>query len=217
MIEKINKICIGTFSSLGCLSIISGIALPNMFKFENNSVTKLEVTQRQVTNAKSNEIKLNDIKLEVGNLLSSNSKDYLKNPDDIEESIIKRLKLDTSLVNVNEVGEYNYTITYRKKIYNGTVTITPKALPNISNITLKSLSFEINKELPKDAKSYIVEALPNEVLSAIKLDLSNVDTKIPGNYLYSISYNGKLYTNTITIFEPQVTTEQVLTEEEKES
>ena len=35
------------------------------------------------------------------------------------------------------------------------------------------------------------------------LDTSNVDVTKPGSYLYSVSYNGKLYTNTITIYEPK--------------
>lgn len=216
MTNQLKKMVVGTLSSLGCLCIISGILMPNIVKFESNSIVKLEVTQKQVTNAKNNEIRLQDIQLEIGNILSTNSHDYLKNPRDIEESIISKLKLDTSSVNINEVGNYTYTITYNKKIYNGMVSIIPKALPNVDNITLYNLSFEVGTELPKNITDYIKENLPQEVLSAIRLDISNVDPSTPGNYLYSISYNGKLYTNKITIFEPKLT-KDVTTKTQKEN
>ena len=114
-----------------------------------------------------------------------------------------RLKLDISNVNANEVGNYNYTITYNKKIYNGTVIVKSKPLPNVESMTLKSLSYEINTQLPNDVSLYIQEAVSEEVKAGIKLDLSNVDITTAGVYLYSVSYNGKFYTNTITIYEPK--------------
>ena len=39
--------------------------------------------------------------------------------------------------------------------------------------------------------------------AGLKLDVTGVDVKTPGTYQYWISYNGKLYTNNITIYEPQ--------------
>lgn len=216
MTNQLKKLVVGTLSSLGCLCIISGIIMPNIVQFERNSIVKLDVTQKQVTNAKNNEIRLKDIQLEIGNILSTDSHDYLINPRDIEESIINKLRLDTSSVNINQVGNYTYTITYNKKIYNGMVSIIPKALPNVDNITLNNLSFEVGQELPKNVTDYIKENLPPEVLAAIRLDISNVDSSTPGNYLYSISYNGKLYTNKITIFEPKLT-KDVTTKTQKQN
>lgn len=216
MTNQLKKLVVGTLSSLGCLCIISGIIMPNIVQFERNSIVKLDVTQKQVTNAKNNEIRLKDIQLEIGNILSTDSHDYLINPRDIEESIINKLRLDTSSVNINQVGNYTYTITYNKKIYNGMVSIIPKALPNVDNITLNNLSFEVGQELPKNVTDYIKESLPPEVLAAIRLDISNVDSSTPGNYLYSISYNGKLYTNKITIFEPKLT-KDVTTKTQKQN
>ena len=70
-------------------------------------------------------------------------------------------------------------------------------------MTLKSLSYEINTTIPNDVSLYIQEKLSDEVKAGIKLDLSNVDSKTAGVYLYSVSYNGKFYTNTITIYEPK--------------
>ena len=157
---------------------------------------------------------MNNLNIEVGSTLSTNTADYLLNPEDIDESIINRLNLDISNVNNNSVGSYTYTITYNKKIYNGSVIVNEKPLPNVDSITLNSLSIEVNKELPKDINVYIKESLPIEVTSAIRLDISNVKTDIPGNYLYSISYNGKLYTNTITIYEPQIIKDTQTTKKE---
>lgn len=204
MTEQLRKFSVTILSSLGFLCIISGMAMPHIIKLENSTVVKLEVTQKQVTNTKSNEIKLKDIKLEIGNSLNTDINYYLNNPNDIDESIKMRLKLNTSQVNINEIGNYTYTITYNKKIYNGSIIIVGKPLPSIDNITLNSLSYEMNKELSTNISTYIQENLPIEVISAIRLDLSNVNVSIPGNYLYSISYNGKLYTSTITIYEPKI-------------
>ena len=219
MTNNLRNFVVGTFSFLGVLCITSGVSMPYLAKAtEKSSVTKLSVTQRKVTNAKSNEIKLKDVKIEVNQLLSLNTADYLANPDDIEDSIVKRLKLDTSNVNTNQVGNYSFTITYNKKIYNGTVMVINKTLPQVSTMTLNSLSFEVGSNLPVDVSSYIKEQLSDEVKAAIILDTSNVDTNKPGSYLYSVSYNGKLYTNTITIYEPKfgVSTDNSLTNSNKE-
>ena len=219
MTNNLRNFVVGTFSFLGVLCITSGVSMPYLAKAtEKSSVTKLSVTQRKVTNAKSNEIKLKDVKIEVNQLLSLNTADYLANPDDIEDSIVKRLNLDTSNVNTNQVGNYSFTITYNKKIYNGTVMVINKPLPQVSTMTLNSLSFEVGSNLPVDVSSYIKEQLSDEVKAAIILDTSNVDTNKPGSYLYSVSYNGKLYTNTITIYEPKfgVSTDNSLTNSNKE-
>lgn len=206
MYDKLNHIIVGTCTVLGTLCVSSGIIMPNIIKFEKTNVGKLEVNQLRISNFKNNEIKLKDVKIEIGNTLSLDIKDYLTNPNDIEDSVIRRLKLDISNVNANEVGNYIYTITYNKKIYNGTVIVKEKPLPNIESMTLKSLSYEINTQLPNDVSLYIQETISEEVKAGIKLDLSNVDITTAGVYLYSVSYNGKFYTNTITIYEPKANT-----------
>lgn len=204
MKNNLNYFVVGSFTFLGALCITSGIAMPKLVtSTETNKVVKLSVTQKKVAVCKSNEIKLANISLEINNPLSINVKDYLETPNDIDDSIIKRLKLDTSNVNTSEVGTYTYTITYNKKIYNGIISIKAKALPQVEIMTLKSLSFEVGTTLPMDVSGYIKETLPLEVIQATKIDLSNVDITKPGSYLYSISYNGKLYTNTIDIYEPK--------------
>lgn len=204
MKNNLNHILVGSFTFLGALCITSGIAMPKMIaSSETSEVVKLSVTQKKVSTCKSNEIKLNDVSIEINNPLSVSAKDYLANPSDIDESIIERLKLDTSNVNTNQVGNYTYTITYNKKIYNGTVIVKAKPLPQVDTLSLNTLSYEVGTTLPTDIKSYVKQALLPEVVAAIKIDLSNVDTSKPGSYLYSISYNGQLYTSTITIYEPK--------------
>lgn len=204
MKNNLDHILVGSFAFLGTLCITSGIAMPKMIaSSETSEVVKLSVTQKKVSTCKSNEIKLSDVSIEINNPLSVSAKDYLANPSDIDESIINRLKLDTSNVNTNQLGNYTYTITYNKKIYNGTVTVKAKPLPQVSTLSLNTLSYEVGTTLPTDIKSYVKQALLPEVVAAIKIDLSNVDTSKPGSYLYSISYNGQLYTSTITIYEPK--------------
>lgn len=217
MKNNLRYLMVGTYSFLGCLCIISGLTMPHFAKSETSEVVKLSVTQKKVANCKSNEIKLKDISLEVTSSLSTDSHDYLSNPNDIEESIIKRLKLDTSNVNTNEVGTYTYTITYNKKIYNGTVVVKQKALPQVDVMTLNALSYEVNTTLPTDISNYVKENLSDEVKAGINIDLSNVDISKPGSYLYSISYNGKLYTNTITIYEPKSGTDIITNKNNKDS
>lgn len=207
MTNNLRYLMVGTFSFLGCLCIASGASMPYLAKStEESSVMKLSVTQKKVTNSKTNEIKLKEVSIEVNQLLSLNTADYLANPEDMEESVIKRLKLDTSNVNPNQVGTYTFTITYDKKIYNGTVNVKSKPLPQVDTMTLNSLSFEVGATLPTDISSYVKEVLSDEVKAAILLDISNVNVEKPGSYLYSVSYNGKLYTNTVTIYEPRVGT-----------
>lgn len=205
MIKNNSKIIITALASWGILLTGSGITMQLMTKPVTKDINKtsLTVLQRKVEKAKSNEIKLKDMTLEINQPLSVNVRDYLTNPDDIENSIIKKLRLDTSMVNTNQAGSYTYTITFNKKKYNGTFIINEKPLPAIENMTLKTLSLKVGSTLSTDIKTYIVETLPEEALPNVKLNLSNVNTSVTGNYQYTVTYNGKLYTGTITIYEPQ--------------
>ncbi len=213
MIKNNSKIIITALASWGILLTGSGITMQLMTKPVTKDINKtsLTVLQRKVEKAKSNEIKLKDMTLEINQPLSVNVRDYLTNPDDIENSIIKKLRLDTSMVNTNQAGSYTYTITFNKKKYNGTFIINEKPLPAIENMTLKTLSLKVGSTLSTDIKTYIVETLPEEALPNVKLNLSNVNTSVTGNYQYTVTYNGKLYTGTINIYEPQ----DVKTETEK--
>ena len=80
-------------------------------KYSVNVKTK-HIEQAQ---AKTNEIKLKNLEIEINNPISVDIKDYLEDVDKISDDVLKSLKLDTSLVNINQSGSYQYTIKYKKK------------------------------------------------------------------------------------------------------
>ncbi len=215
---KVRIITVSTIAFLGVLCISSGIIMPAVIKTEGKQVIKFSISQKRVSKAKKNELKLKDMESEINTPLSVNIKDYLVY--DLEDKILKKLKLDTSTVNVTEAGTYTYTITYKKKIFNGKYVIKEKPLPTIDNMTLKSLKLEKGATLSTDLSTYIIEAIPEEAKIAIQLDLSAVNVNVAGVYQYTVTYNGKFYTGNIEIFEPQVKLppqEQTKTEDSKKA
>lgn len=204
-LSKKQKYIIAGFTAIwGLVFIGSGISMNLMNKPTTKTIKQLKITQKRVANIKSNEIRLKSMEQEINHPISVNIKDYLENAEDIDNEIINELQLDTSMVNVNQAGNYTYTITYKKKTFNGIFTIKEKPLPNMV-LTLKSLNLEIGSALSTDIQNYISEILTEEVKQNIKLDLTNVNTAQAGNYQYTITYNGRLYTGTITIYEPNKT------------
>lgn len=194
-----------TIAGCGLLLISSGLIMTNMTP---ETVIKhnytVSVTEQKVAQAKTNEIKLKDIELEINNPISLNIKDYIENADQIEESVLKALKLDTSLVNINQAGTYTYTIKYKKKKYNGTFIIKEKELPKV-DLTLKNLSLEKGSALSTNVSTYIVEELSEEVRNNIIINLKDVNTAQPGEYQYTVTYDNKMYTGKIWIYEKQTT------------
>ncbi|MBR6949344.1 MAG: hypothetical protein IKH54_04075 [Bacilli bacterium] len=191
-----------TLACWGLLLIGSGIA---MTKHETTVVQRtysLSVHQSKVAESKTNEIKLKDMESEINNPISVNIKDYLENSDKIEQNIINALKLDTSKVNIQEAGTYTYTVTYKKKKYNGTFTIKQKELPKLA-LTLKALKIKKGSQLETSLNTYINQTLTEEIANNITLDLSSVKTDVVGSYQYSVTYNNQLYTSTIEVYEPQ--------------
>lgn len=210
---KQRNIIVATVSIWGFILIGSGVTM-NLMSKPATAVTKQEIkiTQKRVANMKSNEIRLKEMEQEINQPLSMNIKDYLENANDIEDSILQELKLDTSMVNVNQAGNYTYTITYKKKTFNGAFKIKEKPLPDMI-LTLKNLNLELGSALSTDLATYINETLTDEVKANVKLNLTNVNTAQAGSYQYTVTYNGRLYTGTITIFEPQKTEEPPKTPE----
>ncbi len=204
-LSKKQKYIIAGFTAVwGLVFIGSGITMNLMNKPTTKTIKQLKITQKRVANIKSNEIRLKSMEQEINQPISVNIKDYLENIDDIDAEIINELHLDTSMVNVKQAGNYTYTITYKKKTFNGVFTIKEKPLPNMI-LTLKSLNLEIGSALSTDIQNYISETLTEEIKQNIKLDLTNVNTAQAGNYQYTVTYNGRLYTGTITIYEPNKT------------
>lgn len=205
MTKKEKRALSITLACCGILLISSGII---MTKITNKPIIKniytLNITEQKVVTSKTNELKLKDIEIEINTPISLNIKDYIENIEEIEESIIKSLKLDTSMVNINQSGTYTYTISYKKKKYNGNFTIKEKELPKV-DITLKNLSLEKGAALSTNISTYIVEELPDEVKNNIILNLKDINTAQPGEYQYTIIYDNKLYTGKIWIYEKQTT------------
>lgn len=187
----------------GIILIGSGIVMNNNTKPIINKNYTLKVSKKRIAEAqaKTNEIKLKDITIEINNPLSVDVKDYLDNIENLSSETIKTLKLDTSLVNINEAGTYQYSITYKKKKYIANIIIKEKELPNVT-FTLKTLQLTTGDALSTNPRSYINEEITDEVLNNIILDLSEVNNQTQGNYNYYITYKGTKYQGKIEIRSP---------------
>ena len=184
----------------GMFFIGSGIAMQKQMKPVIHTDYTLSVKARKIpeVQAKTNEIKVKDLTIEINNPLSVNVEDYLEDASKIDEKVIKSLKLDTSLVNINQTGDYQYTITYKKKKYLGKITVKEKELPNVT-FTLKTISLKVGGALSTNPRSYINETISDEVYNNLTLDLTNVDTSIVGNHEYYIIYKGVKHQGTIVV------------------
>lgn len=205
-----------TIASCGILLIGSGLIMSTSNQTVVQKRYSVEINQRKVAESKTNEIKLKNMELEVNNSLSVNVKDYLENSNEIENSVLKALRLDTSLVNTTQPGTYTYTISFKKKIYNGTFIIKEKELPEME-LTLKELTIAKDTALSTDFSTYIAETLTDEVKANITLDLSKVNASQVGVYQYTVTYNGKVYTSTINVYVQNIITPNTPTEPEKEN
>ena len=162
------------------------------------SIDKNKIPEAQ---AKTNEIKLKDIEIEINNPISVDVKDYLEDVDKLSENTIKALKLDTSLVNINAAGSYQYTITYKKKRYIAKITVKEKELPNVT-LSLKAINLKIGDALSTNPRSYINETITDEVYNNLVLDLSQVNNQVQGDYKYYITYKDTKYEGTVQIRAP---------------
>lgn len=205
MTNKEHRALSITIASCGILLIGSGLIMSTSNKTVVEKHYSVEINERKVSESKTNEIKLKDLELEVNTPLSVDVKDYLENVEELETSIIKALKLDTSAINITEAGVYTYTISFKKKKYNGTFTIKEKKLPEME-LTLKEINIPKDTALSTDLTTYIVETLTEEIKANITLDLSKVNAAQVGVYQYTVTYNGKVYTSTINVYVQNVIT-----------
>lgn len=201
----------------GILLITSGTIMDYSTKPTRIVRHKLEVTQKRVAETKTNEIKLKTITTQINEPLSVKVEDYLENDEQIDATTLKKLKLDTSMININEAGIYKYTITFDKKQYNGTYIIKEKELPKVE-LTLKNLKISLGSAISTEISTYVEENLTEEIKNNIILDLSTISTSEAGIYQYTITYNQRLYTGTIEVYEPQmkvITPNQIEDKEDK--
>ena len=206
MNNHIRIITISALSLLGVLSIASGVMYNSLQANNVEEKILVVVEQKQVSTEKDIDIKLKNLTIEVNTPLSVKIIDYLDSA--VSDEVLANLKLDTSNVNVTKPGTYNYTITYKKKIYNGIITVKEKELTNnntLQSITLKTVNVNIGTALSTDISNYVIEPLTDEIKSKMLIDLSNVNVNKAGSYQYTIKYNNSIYTGTITITESQPT------------
>lgn len=191
-----------TLAVWGIICISTGLILNMQDRTEIQNKYSLKVNTKQVADLRVNEIVPKDMKLEVNNPLSVDPKDYIENANTIDPSIIKALKLDTSMVNINEPGIYTYTITFKSKKYNGSFTITAKEIPNFT-LTLKEVNLSVGDAISTNVSSYIKENLTEEVKNNLTLDLREVTTNAPGTYYYKVIYGETTYTGKVIVTEKQ--------------
>ena len=187
----------------GIIFIGSGLVMNKTYKPKEKIRYSLNIEEKIISQAqaKTNEIKLKDLEIEINNPISMNIEDYLENISNIEMSVLKVLKLDTSLVNITQAGTYQYTITYNKKKYIGTIKIKEKELPNVT-FTLINLTLTTGDAVPTNPRNYIKDEITEEVYNNITLDISKVNNQVQGNYEYFIKYNGTIYKGEIAYRNP---------------
>lgn len=203
MTKKQTRILSSTFAVIGIFMIGSGLVLKTQTKPIVHTKYKVSVEKKKIaeTQAKTDEIKVKNIEIEINNPISINIKDYLEDTEKIKESTIKALKLDTSLVNINQAGTYKYTITYGKKKYIGNITIKEKELPVVT-LTLKNIKLKTKESLSSNPRTFIEGEITDEVYNNLTLDISKVDTQNQGDYTYYIIYKGVTYQGKVEVRDP---------------
>ena len=163
------------------------------------------VEQKQVSKENDIDIKLKNLTIEVNTPLSVKIIDYLDSA--VSDEVLANLKLDTSGVNVTEPGTYNYTVTYKKKVYQGIIVVKEKEVNTntLQSITLKTVNINVGTALPTDVSNYVIEPLTDDIKATMLIDLSKVNVNKAGSYQYTITYNNSIYTGTIVVTETQPT------------
>ena len=187
-----------TLATWGLVMIITGMILNTQKRTILKNEYTVDISSTRVTSLKTVEIKLKKMELDINNPLSLDVKDYIENIDNLDQTIVNSLKLDTSMVNINEAGIYTYIVTFKNKKYNGQFIIKEKQLPNFA-LTLKDINLEVGDAISTNVASYVKESLPEQIRNNLVLDLSEVTTSNPGTYTYKITYNKKIYTGKVIV------------------
>ena len=214
MNKKQIRILSSTLASVGVFMIISGLVMNNQVKPIVHTKYTVTVEKKKIAEAqaKTDEIKVKDLEIEINTPLSVDIKDYLDDVDKLKETTIKSLKIDTSLININQAGTYKYTITYGKKKYIGNIKVKEKELPNVS-LNLKTIKIKTSEALSSNPRTFIDGDITDEVYNNLTLDLSKVDTANQGDYTYYIIYKGVTYQGKVEVRDPGPT---IITPNEEE-
>lgn len=206
MDKKIRLIVVSSFTLLGILCISCGCLYSKLDQENNNQTIALVVSQKMQDNQKADfNIKLKNFEIETNTPLSIKIADYLE--ETVSDEVLANLKLDTSSVNVKEVGTYKYKVHYKKKEFEGTIKVIEKVAPTnqVDTISIKSFTIKKGTTLSTNPTDYITEPspLPDEVKALLKFNFSEVDINKPGTYQYTVTYNNSIYTANITVTEDQ--------------
>ena len=193
MDKKVRLIVVSSFTLLGILCISCGCLYSKLDQENNNQTIALVVSQKMQDNQKADfNIKLKNFEIETNTPLSIKIADYLE--ETVSDEVLANLKLDTSSVNVKEVGTYKYKVYYKKKEFEGTIKVIEKVAPTNQVDTISTN--------PADYITY-PSPLTDEVKALLKFNFSEVDINKPGTYQYTVTYNNSIYTANITVTEDQ--------------
>ena len=205
MDKHVRIITVSSLALLGILCISSGVMYNSLQANNVEEKILVVVEQKQVSKETEVDIKLKNLTIEVNTPLSVKIIDYLDSA--VSDEVLANLKLDTSGVNVTEAGTYNYTVTYKKKAYQGIIIVKEKEVTNntLQSITLKTVNINVGTALPTDVSNYVIEPLSDDIKATMLIDLSKVNVNTAGSYQYTITYNNSIYTGTIVVTETQPT------------
>ena len=205
MDKHVRIITVSALSLLGILCISSGIMYNSLQANNVKEQILVVVEQKQVSKESDINIKLKNLTIEANTPLSVKIIDYLDSA--VSDEVLANLKLDTSGVNVTEPGTYNYTVTYKKKVYQGIIVVKEKEVNTntLQSITLKTVNINVGTALPTDISNYVIEPLTDDIKATMLIDLSKVNVNKAGSYQYTITYNNSIYTGTIVVTETQPT------------
>ena len=206
MDKKVRLIVVSSFTLLGILCISCGCLYSKLDQENNNQTIALVVSQKMQDNEKADfSIKLKNFEIETNTPLSIKIADYLD--ETVSDEVLANLKLDTSSVNVKEVGTYKYKVYYKKKEFEGTIKVIEKVAPTnqVDTISIKSFTIKKGTTLSTNPADYITEPNPltDEVKALLKFNFSEVDINKPGTYQYTVTFNNSIYTANITVTENQ--------------
>lgn len=206
MDKKIRLVVVSSFALLGVLCISCGCLYSKLEEENNVKSIALVVSQKMQNTDNSNlSLKLKDLEIETNTPLSIKIADYLN--ETVNDEVLANLKLDTSSVNVKEVGTYKYSIYYKKKEFSGTIKVIEKVAPTnqVDSIAIKSFTIKKGTALSLNPSDYVTEPNPltDEVKALLKFNFQEVDINKPGTYQYTVTYNNSIYTANITVTEDQ--------------
>ena len=205
MDKHVRIITVSSLALLGILCISSGVMYNSLQANNVEEKILVVVEQKQVSKETDVDKKIKNLTIEVNTPLSVKIIDYLDSA--VSDEVLANLKLDTSGVNVTEAGTYNYTVTYKKKAYQGIIIVKEKEVTNntLQSITLKTININVGTALPTDVSNYVIEPLSDDIKATMLIDLSKVNVNTAGSYQYTITYNNSIYTGTIVVTETQPT------------